>query len=87
MSWSINFIGKPENIVTAIQEESKRLEGSGASKTEYDAAMPNIIALVKQNFSDNEGYPILEISAYGHVSGSNYGSCTVSIKPLGGQLV
>ena len=91
MCWSINFIGKPENIVTAIQEQSKRLEGSDASKAEYDEAMPNIIALVKQNFSPKEGYPILEISASGSaydIAGTKkYSYCNVSIKTLAAQLV
>ena len=49
MSWSISFIGKPENVALAIEAESATM--SGDSKLEYDDAMPHLAALVRQNFA------------------------------------
>lgn len=88
MSWSVNFVGKPENISKALEENSGKL--SGVSKEEYDTALPHIVALVNQNF--NKDYPpILKIDANGHAykdgDTTNYSNCSVSITVLGGQLV
>lgn len=68
MSWSINLIGKPANIVAALEEESGKL--TGQSKVEFDDALPHIVSLVKQNFANEEPYvePVLMIEASGHGS-------------------
>ena len=49
MSWSISFIGKPENVEKSQEANSEKL--SGASKEEYDDAKPHLIAIVNQNFA------------------------------------
>lgn len=87
MSWSIAFIGKPENVAKALEDNSAKL--SGQSKTEFDAALPHLVALVKENFGQNS--PTLKIAA----SGSGYSTggeqvqrnCTVSIESLYGTIV
>jgi len=83
MSWSINAIGKPENIVKALEAESTKM--TGQSKVEYDDALPHLVGLVKQNFlgPDSEP-PLIEVNA----NGSGYAKdgqqvtrdCAVTIK-------
>jgi hypothetical protein len=62
MSWSITFIGKPENVTKALEAESEKL--SGQSRIEYDSALPHLVSLVKENFGDNT--PVVKIAANGH---------------------
>lgn len=62
MSWSISLIGKPENVVRALEEQSTKL--TGQSKIEFDAALPHFVGLVKENFAENP--PIVNFSASGH---------------------
>jgi len=78
MSWSIQLIGKTENLIKALEEKSKSLEGAGPSKVDFDAALPHLIGLVKQNYAQ-DGDPALMIEANGH-GHDNYRQCTVSIK-------
>lgn len=63
MSWSVNFIGHPKNVVTALQKQSEKMDGH--PKVEYDAALPHLVGLVSQNFSDTQE-PIIKLSASGH---------------------
>lgn len=82
MSWSINFIGSPENVSKKLTENSERL--TGQSKVEYDAALPHIKALVEQNV--NKDYPIaIRVDANGHgdTAGNNAVNVTIG---YGGQL-
>jgi hypothetical protein len=91
MSWSLMFIGNPENIVKALEEHSEKL--NGASKTEFDSALPHIVGIVQQNFNKAEGgtAPVLKVSASGHGYFSNEGpvnsSCQVSIESFYATLV
>jgi len=89
MSWSITFVGNPDNINKALQAESERL--TGASKQEFDAAMPSLVNLVNQNFNKTGPAPVLKLSANGHAYSTNdepqYGSCNVTIENLGAVLV
>ena len=85
MSWSITLIGKPENIVAALKEQSEKL--SGMSKTEFDDALPHLVGLVEQNFNTTTtAGPVINLTASGH-GYDNYRQCTVSIQPLAGNLV
>jgi hypothetical protein len=59
MSWSINKTGTPEEVVKAIEEHSNTI--SDQSKEEFDAALPHLIALVKENVGGS-----VDISASGH---------------------
>lgn len=83
MSWSIVLIGKTENIVKALEEQSEKL--SGGSKVEFDAALPHLVGLLNQNFT-NEGNPVMQLTANGH-GYDTYRQCNVELKSLGGQLV
>ncbi|MHB8362723.1 MAG: hypothetical protein ACYDBX_03835 [Patescibacteria group bacterium] len=91
MSWSIGFIGKPENIHAAIERESEKL--SGQSKIEFDDAAPHLIALVEQNFNNQEGhFPILlkiraAGSGFADTGGQHNRSCTVLIEQFYENLV
>jgi hypothetical protein len=59
MSWSIQFIGKPEKVVEALQAQKL----SGESAVEYADALPHLVGLVKENFGyDN----LVKIVASGH---------------------
>jgi hypothetical protein len=88
MSWSVNFIGTPEKIASALQKQSESL--SGQSKEEFDEVLPHMVGLVKQNYNKTSE-PVLKISASGHrFSGhghDTYCNCTVHIENLGGVLV
>ena len=48
MSWSIQFIGKPERVAEALTAQSEKFDS--VSKIEYDAALPHLVGLVNQNF-------------------------------------
>lgn len=78
MSWSIYKSGTVEEVVNALEEQSKTL--SDQSKEEYDAALPHLVALVKENVGVN-----INLSAYGHGSKNADGTyanknCQVDIK-------
>lgn len=61
MSWSIQFIGKPEKVVEALLLQSEKMNGE--SKVEYDSALPHLVGLVNENF----GYDyVVKIVANGH---------------------
>lgn len=62
MSWSIELIGKPENVAAALERQSEKMDCQ--SKVEYDASLPHFVALVKETFGDNA--PLLKFSATGH---------------------
>lgn len=83
MSWSINFIGKPEKISEALKAHSDTI--TGPSKEEYDAALPHIDAIVNQNYGSTYSV-VLKVDANGSGHG-DYRSCNISITSLGGQLV
>ena len=88
MSFSIVYIGTPENIIKALNAESARLTGD--SKTEFDKALPGFKTLLEMNF--NVDYPlILKLTANGHAYSANgepkYGTCFVSLENLGATLV
>ncbi len=83
MSWSVTFIGKTENIAKALEEQSAKMEG--LSKVEFDAALPHLIGLVNQNYSNN-GNPVMRITASGH-GYDTYRQCTVTLEHTGGVLV
>lgn len=86
MSWSVTFIGKPENVSNALKAHSDKI--SGYSKEEYDAALPHLDALVTQNF--NMQHPdslLVKLTASGHGAKGDYGYCVSSIETLSGVLV
>lgn len=65
MSWSVNIIGHPENIASALTVESEKQEGQ--SKVEFDAALPHMVALVKENFNPaGLPPPVVKLTANGH---------------------
>jgi hypothetical protein len=88
MSWSVQFIGTPENIVKALEDHSTKIDGY--SKQEYDEALPYMVGLVKQNFNTSQDV-MLRVNASGHaysVGGEKQlGSCQVAIEQLYGVLV
>jgi len=88
MSWSVILIGNPDNIVKALQQNSEKLNGT--SKDEFDAALPHLIGLVKEN-SNKTQQPVLKLSASGHGylrdSEFDYKTCQVLIEDIGGLIV
>lgn len=83
MSWSITFIGKPENVAIALEKESEKLNGQ--SKIEFDSALPHLIALVKENFGTY--VPVIRLTANGHGVGEVSRNCQVNLEFLGGSIV
>ncbi len=84
MSWSISFIGKASNVVEALEKHSEKLDG--ASKEEFDAALPNIIGLIKLN-SNSQIEPVIQIVGSGHGSGNYYNTCSINISTTGSTVV
>jgi hypothetical protein len=87
MSWSVQFIGKPEKVIEALQKQSETM--SGESKAEYDSALPHLIGIVKENIGYD--WPV-KIVASGHgqsVTGDGkvYRQLTASIELIYGLLV
>jgi len=65
MSWNITLIGKPANIVKALDEESQKMDGQ--SKVEFDSVKDHIAGIVAQNFeAPANQQPILKVTAAGH---------------------
>ena len=90
MSWNITFIGDPANVVKALEEESAKL--TGPSKAEYDAALPHLVGLVKENFNNNGTGIVVKVAASGHgYTGTDgidqFRQCAASVEQLYGVLV
>lgn len=86
MSWSVTFIGKPENVSKALKEHSDKIDGY--SKIEYDAALPHLDALISQNFNANSpDSMVVKINASGHGQKDTYGYCVCAIETLSGVMV
>ncbi len=92
MSWSIHFIGKPEKVAEALKANAAKLEGQ--SKLEYEAALPNLVSLVENNFAgDGTGYtpPLVRIEANGSGVAREdrqlQRSCTVKLEPFYAQVL
>lgn len=90
MSWSFNGIGTPAKLGEALDKQSAGMS-AGASKTEFDDALPHIKALLSQNHRLNPEFPaLMSLAASG--SGSTSGgveqsrSCVVKIEALYGSL-
>jgi len=87
MSWSITFIGKPENVANALSEHSAKLDGQ--SKVEYDSALPHITGLVKENFGNQD--QLVKVTANGHGYATNgeqkQRQCTASVEVFYAVLV
>jgi hypothetical protein len=62
MSWSVQFIGKPEKVVEALNENSKKMIDV-QSKMEFDSALPYLIGIVKENFGFDYA---VKLTASGH---------------------
>lgn len=96
MSWSVALIGRPEKIVEALEAESAKQ--SGQCKIEFDAAMPHLIGLVRENFDVKEdpAYPILlRLEANGSGQAAKTGeevtqinrSCTMKLERIWGKYL
>lgn len=87
MSWSVGFFGKPEKVAEALEAYSEKL--SGVSKDEYDKALPNMVALVKQNFGNDQQMIKLMASGHGYVVDGvpQNGNCHVEISSIYGACV
>lgn len=87
MSWSVTFIGKPENVVNALEEQSAKMEGY--SKVEYDSALPHLSGLVKENFGTPSMVIKLTASGHGYASdGKDINrQCTASLEMFYATLV
>ena len=92
MSWNVEIIGKPVDVVVELQAQSAR--ETGQCKVEFDAALPHMIGLVKQNFVDPSGrYYLPLIRLYASGSGicesdkQVQRNCTVKVEPFYGKLV
>jgi hypothetical protein len=77
MSWSVTTSGTAEEVVKYLEDQSQIL--TDQNKEEFDAALPHIVALVKENIPGT-----VNLNAYGHGvkdSEGNYTerNCSVNI--------
>lgn len=65
MSWSTSATGTPDEVVDHLTKYGATL--TGQSKVEFDAALPHLTGLVKENFDNTPGQAPskLSLSAYG----------------------
>jgi len=71
MSWSVNFLGRPEKVVEALKTHAEKSGLTGQSREEYEAAMPHLVGLVEQNVcaGGSPEYPkMVKLVANGHGS-------------------
>lgn len=90
MSWSVAFIGKPKDIVAALEANSAKLDGQ--CKVEFDDALPHLCGLLNQNFNVNQNQLQnyrLEASGSGYAVGGEqiHRSCSVKIESIYGTIV
>lgn len=67
MSWTVSMIGRPAKVAEALDAHSETM--TGQSRTEYDAALPHLKALVLENFSHSVGggaEPCVRLEASGY---------------------
>jgi hypothetical protein len=91
MSWSVNYIGTPEKITAALNEQSTTL--TGQSKIEFDAALPNLVGLLASNFTPPGVAPqLVKLDASGSGSAQTDGTqtsrtCQVTLTPFYAKLL
>jgi hypothetical protein len=99
MTWIVNAVGKPENVISYLKAQTESF--SGNSLAEYKDALPHLIGLVEQNFrkdapADMVGMIKLEASGTGLVEKHNdypgpplpiRRTCSVRIEPFNNNLV
>ena len=61
MSWSIYIKGTPEEVIQALEKQGSNYLENDQSGEEYKAALPYLVALVKENIGG-----IINLSVYGH---------------------
>jgi hypothetical protein len=79
MSWLIYAKGTPEEVVETLEKQGAFYKEGDQSGEEFNAALPHIIALVKENIGG-----VINLSAWGHgakdVEGKFYDkNCQVNI--------
>jgi hypothetical protein len=91
MSWSVQYFGEAAKVATALGRANEGL--TGASKDEWEAAKPHLIALVAANFMTETGrpVPVVKLSASGNGSTVGdqpvSGSCLVSLETVWTNVV
>lgn len=80
MSWSLSFVGKPENIKRKLNEMSASL--TGQSKAEFDEAKPALDTLLDLNVAQ-AGF--VQLDANGHANFTpegvkTYGNCGANLR-------
>jgi hypothetical protein len=65
MSWRVDLIGHPENVIKALNDQSTKL--TNQCKLEFDDAKDHLIGLVSQNFSKEPGVTpcVIKLNASG----------------------
>lgn len=90
MSWSVNLIGQPQNIIAALKEIGEKMTDAN-SKQEFEAALPHMEGILEQNFNTN--YPVaIQFVAHGHGTKDSEGkfisrALSVKTENLPGTLV
>lgn len=85
MSWSVQFIGKPENVADALKAQKM---SDPQSNLEYESALPHLVGIVEENFG-NENFVKIIASGHGYsVNGEQKNrSLTVTLENIYGVIV
>jgi len=86
MSWSVQFVGKPDAVVRALEGHIEKNRLTGQSKAEYEEALPALKTLVQ----GNAGLVVVNLVASGHASFQDgvktSGSVSVKLDPCYGLV-
>lgn len=93
MSWSISFVGTPQNVAAAVEGYAPQL--SGGSRAEYEKVAPSIVNLIRQNHANPEaGYVgrLILVRAAGTAAADKAGvplsgTCKVTVENIDAQPV
>lgn len=83
MSWSVNYVGRPEAVAEALVKHADSLLGD--SQAEYEAVVNNLVALVGQNKGNKN--QLIEINAAGYsyvANGEQVSNLSLVIRPIAG---
>jgi hypothetical protein len=87
MSWSVNIVGKPENVAAALTAQSECMEGQ--SKVEFDSVLPHLVGIVNQNFGQHT--PVIKLAASGTGYSANgeqvHRNCSVTLEVFYATIV
>lgn len=83
MSWSCQFIGRPDAVKRALEKHAAQL--TGQSKTEFDAARTHLVGLIDQCVGETL---VIKLVASGHAQfeagNKTFSTCACDLQQFSG---